>query len=422
MTGDDPFAALEQAAARQSAQEAALKALAQARCRLVLGKDARSAFFATLALRLTPEVDWSLETMATDGRRLFLNPGFVRNLPGDELLGVVAHEVLHNALGHHARRGCRDRKRWNVACDLAVNPLLLDGGFTLPGSRLMPGEGEYRDIPRGLSAEEYYDLLPRWRAGSGAAEGEGPSDSQEPEQGEGQGEGDRNNDPGRCGGVRDPGDGSPSSARQSEAEWKVAVAQAHQVAQQRGQLPGGLARLVQEVLQPGVDWRDVLRDFLSRHARNDFSWSHPNRRFIHQGLYLPGMRSEELGEVVLAVDTSGSIGRKELARFAAEAQGILESFDCSLVILYHDAAVLKVQTWRSGDGPLVLEPVGGGGTSHVCVFEHVEALDEWPVCVVCLTDLYTDFPTSPPDIPTLWAVVGANAAQPPFGMRVEIAG
>jgi predicted metal-dependent peptidase len=83
-----------------------------------------------------------------------------------------------------------------------------------------------------------------------------------------------------------------------------------------------------------VDWRDVLREFLSRHARNDYSWLPPSRRYIHRELYLPGLRSEELGEVVLAVDTSGSIGQRELARFAAEAEGILDSFDCTLTILY----------------------------------------------------------------------------------------
>jgi predicted metal-dependent peptidase len=273
-------------------------------------------------------------------------------------------------------------------------------------------------------------LLPRHDGGSGSGQGQGSGQQQQgdvPDQGEQEGESDQegqcqqpDNDPGRCGGVRDPGDGSPASKSQSEAEWRVAVAQAHQVAKQRGNLPGGLARLVEEVLQPKVDWRDVLREFLSQHAKNDFSWSHPNRRLIHQGIYLPGLRSEELGEVVLAVDTSGSIGQKELSRFAAEAQGILESFDCSLVILYHDAEVLKVQRWRSGDGPLTLEPVGGGGTSHVCVFEHVERLPEQPVCVVCLTDIYTCFPDVPPAIPTLWAVVGSNTATPPFGLRVDV--
>jgi predicted metal-dependent peptidase len=221
--------------------------------------------------------------------------------------------------------------------------------------------------------------------------------------------------------VQEAGGGSQAEARQSEAEWQVAVAQARQVAKLRGELPGGLARLVEEVLQSRVDWRDVLREFVSSHARNDYCWSPPNRRFVHQGLYLPGLRSEELGEVVLAVDTSGSIGEKELARFAAEAQGILEAFDCSLTILYHDTAVQAVRHWRSGEGPLTLEPAGGGGTSHVCVFDWVSARAEQPACVVCLTDLHTELPQVAPPAPVLWAVVGRNTNDPPFGLRVAVA-
>jgi predicted metal-dependent peptidase len=416
---NDPFAALEQAAARQAAQEKAFQALAQARCRLVLGKDAKSAFFASLALRLVPQVDWGIDTMATDGKKLFLSPSFVSALPPDELLGVVAHEVMHNALAHHARRGPRDARRWNVACDLAVNPLLLEAGFALPASRLLPGEGEYQGLPAGKSAEEYYGLLSEPPPGKEQGEGPGQGDG---EPGQGEAGPSPTPDPGGCGAVQEPGGGSQAELCQSQAEWQVAVAQARQVAKGRGELPGGLARLVEEVLQPRVDWRDVLREFVSAHARNDYRWSPPNRRFIHQGLYLPGLRSEELGELVLAVDTSGSIGEKELARFAAEAQGILEAFDCALTILYHDSQVQKVQHWRSGDGPLALEPAGGGGTSHVCIFDWVRAQAEQPTCVICLTDLYTEFPEVTPSTPVLWAVVGDGASEPPFGLRVAVGG
>jgi predicted metal-dependent peptidase len=170
-----------------------------------------------------------------------------------------------------------------------------------------------------------------------------------------------------------------------------------------------------------VDWREVLRQFVSSQARNDYAWSPPNRRFVHAGLYLPGLRSLELGEVVLAVDTSGSIGPRELARFAAEAQAILESYECTLTVLYHDAEVQKVQRWCPGDGPLILEPVGGG-TSHACAFDWVAAQGEAPACVVCLTDLETAFPDAPPAVPVLWAVVGGSTAQPPFGLRVAVGG
>jgi predicted metal-dependent peptidase len=412
--GQGPFGALEEAARRQRAEEQALRAVAAARCRLVLGTDARSAFLATLALRLVPGVDWAVPTMAADGRSLALNPEFVMGLAADELLACVAHEVMHSALGHHARRGHRDPRRWNVACDLAINPILLDAGFTLPAGRLLPGEGAYADLPCGRSAEEYYELLPD-PPGRGTPQESRPNADDAGAQPSSAGA-----DPGGCGAVIEPAGGSPAEVRRSEAEWREAVAQAEQVARQRGTLPAGLARSIEVALHAHVDWREVLRSFVSSCARNDYAWSPPNRRFIQAGLYLPSLRSEELGEIVLAVDTSGSVGPEDLARFAAEAQAILESFDCTLTILYHDAEVQQVQRWGSWDGPLKLEPVGGGGTSHVCVFEWVAAHADDPTCVVCLTDLYTEFPGRAPLVPVLWAVVGTNSSPPPFGVRVDI--
>ena len=200
----------------------------------------------------------------------------------------------------------------------------------------------------------------------------------------------------------------------------MAVAQAEQAARGRGELPAGLNRTVDRVLRPPQDWREVLREFVASHARNDYSWVRPNRRFLWQGLYLPGLHSEELGDVVIAVDTSGSVGERELGVFAAEVNGILAAFDCAVTVLYHDTEVQKVQTWRSGDGELVLDPVGGGGTSHRCVFDWLDRSDLSPSCVVCLTDLETRFPDRFPAPPVLWAVVGACLSRPPFGRRVSV--
>ncbi len=324
----DPFTAIEEAAARQAAAEKAARALAAARARLVLGQDAKSAFFACLALRLIPEADWSVGTMATDGRTLAYHPGFVAGLTADELVGVVAHEVLHNALAHPARQSARDPATWNIACDLAVNPLLVNAGFTLPSGRLLPGDGKYAQLEPGQSAEAYYAAL----AGSPP----GPDGDDAPA-----------NDPGGCGRVEPPEAGDPAAASQTAAEWQVAIVQAEQAAKCRGELPAGLGRAVDRVVRPAADWKAVLRAFVSQHARNDYSWSRPNRRFLAQGLYLPGLRSEELGDVVLAVDTSGSVGATELGVFAAEAEAILAAFDCTLTVLYHDTVVQKVQTWQS---------------------------------------------------------------------------
>jgi predicted metal-dependent peptidase len=399
---DDPFAVIEEAAGRQAAEERAGKALAAARVKLILGRDARSAFFATLVLRLAPEPAWDLDTLATDGRVLRYYPPFVTGLTPDELAGVLAHEVMHCALAHPARRQGRDPEKWNVACDLAVNPLLVAAGVVLPSSRLMPGEGQYSGLDPGKSADEYYALLP----GPTAGEGDGSGSI---------------GDPGGCGQVIDPEDGDPAEARLVEADWQVAVAQAQTAAAGCGPLPAGLGRAVDEVLHPPADWRAVLREFVSSHAKNDYSWTRPNRRFLAQGLYLPGLRSEELGDVVLAVDTSGSIGEKLLGIFAAEANAVLGSFDCTVNIVYHDSDVQKVQTWHSSDGPLVLDPVGGGGTSHACVFDWLTRSGLDPACVVCLTDLETEFPTVLPNVPVLWAVPGPISCDPPFGRVVSLA-
>jgi predicted metal-dependent peptidase len=346
---------------------------------------------------------------------------YPESLSEPELVGVVAHEVLHCALGHHARRGIRDPLRWNVACDLAVNPVLLGAGFALPQSRLMPGESEFAQLPGDLSAEEYYARLPDSDGQKSDDPGQGTDTG-----GVGQDSGGderRKDDPGGCGTVQDAGDGSPAVRQESEARWQVAVAQATRIAQERGQvdLPGGLSRAVEEILRPSVPWQEVLREFITRSARNDYRWTWPNRRFMSRRMYLPSLAGESLGEVVVAVDTSGSIGQAELDHFAAEVQGILDTYEVHLTILYHDTDVTEVVEWSPADGPIKLRPLGGGGTSHRKVFRWIEERGLDPTCVICLTDLYTTFPQSCPTYPVLWTVVGDHLTHPPFGQRLSIA-
>jgi predicted metal-dependent peptidase len=200
----------------------------------------------------------------------------------------------------------------------------------------------------------------------------------------------------------------------------VAVAQADQAARGRGELPAGLGRTVEEVIHPPADWRSILRAFVSTHARNDYSWARPNRRYLAHGLYLPGLQSDELGDVVVAVDTSGSIGARELGLFASELSALLAAYDCRATILYHDSRVQKVETWTPTDGLLILTPIGGGGTRHDCVFDWVLKTGFIAACVVCLTDLATRFPVPPPAVPVLWAKVGDARVDPPFGQVIQL--
>lgn len=392
----DAIERLNEMAHHQTAETDALKAIQKARVSLVLGKDAPAAFFATLALRLKPMPDWGIETAATDGRGLKYNPDWFLSLSPAERIGVIAHEVMHNAMCHPARRGNREPRKANVAMDLAINPIVRDAKMSLPNGALYPAEGQFADLPEGLSFEDYYSRLPD------------------------QTEGGNGNDPGGCGGVEDAGD--QAAQQEMDADWQVAVSQAAQAAKSRGPLPGALGRLVEQVANPDVPWEDELREFVSRvlSARDDYSWSVPNRRYIASGLYLPSLRSECLGDIVVAVDTSMSIGRAELEAFAGELNGILECRPCKVTVVYCDAQVQKTVDWEPADGPLTLEAVGGGGTDHAPIWDWLRETGEQPECVVALTDGYTKWGEDP-GVPVLWTISkDGTSEEAPFGRTVRM--
>lgn len=384
--------------------------ISKARAGLILDQP----FFGRLALELRLTMDKAADTLWTDGETLGYNPEFVAGLSMEELKGVLAHEVLHLAAAHQARRGARDPKLWNRAGDLAINPLLEDAGFRLPAGRLL--DPALRD----KSAEEIYGTFPQGSGDQGGGQGSGDSDA-------GGGDpGDRGGaDPGGCGEVRDaPGkDGGRASSgdlAESAEKWKIAVTQAMTQARAMGVVPAGMERWVQEILAPKVDWRAALRRFVSSAARNDYRWFPPNRRFIHAGLYLPGVRSEELGDVVIAVDTSGSIGAAEVEQFAGEVNSILEEHDATATVIYCDAAIAGVEVFRKDDLPLQLTPVGGGGTDFRPPFAWVDENEILPKVFIYLTDLECDaFPEEPP-YPVLWAKIGTWGETPPFGEILEV--
>ena len=339
--------------------------LTKARTRLLLSQP----FFGSLALRMGLIENPDIETMATNGRDVYFNPSFVDGLGMDELVGVLAHEVMHPACNHHTRRGSRYAERWNIAADYAINPVLIDNGFTLPEGALL--DPNYS----GLSAEAIYNRLPPTQSGGGG----GGQDGNCP-------------DPGRCGGVMDaPGDnGNPSPAElaSAEAEWRQAVAQSATIAKNAGKLPGDLARLVDEVLRPKADWREILRRFVEMSAKQEYRWTPPNRRFVHQGVYLPSCRSEQMPPVAIAIDTSGSVSQSEMNQFAAEITSILE--DCmpeEIHVLYCDSRLRNAETFSPHDLPIELHPRGGGGTDFRPPFAWLDEAEIDPVCVVYLTDL-----------------------------------
>jgi len=380
-------------------------------------------FFGTLLFRLGGRPSSSIATMATDGVSLLYNPEFVETLNAAELAGVLAHEVMHPALQHHTRRGDRDPARWNIACDYAINPMLLDAGLTLPKDVLIDNRF------RGMSAERIYNLIEedeKQEGDSGQSESQAENGSSAPKDDSAQ------NDeagsepqapltPGGVGQVLDapePEEQSSPSVAEQEREWQIAVEQAETVAKVAGKLPGGAVRALEASQAAKVDWRELLRRAWSDTIPSDYSWTRPNRRHVWSGLYLPGVISEGVGEIAIAVDCSGSVSSRQLGLFEAEIRSILAGQRPRLVhVLYFDAAVQKVETYQAGQ-PVSLSPIGGGGTDFRPCFDWLQEQRVIPQTMVLLTDLCGRFPSEAPPYPVIWASTEARSA--PFGKVVPM--
>ena len=161
---------------------------------------------------------------------------------------------------------------------------------------------------------------------------------------------------------------SDAEIKQKEGEWKIAVKQAAQQAKAIGDAPANLLEVIDEVLEPKIDWREALNIFVDQTAKSDYTWTKPNRRFIASGMYLPSLASEELKPIVIAIDTSLSIGREELAQFGAEINSILSAFRTTVHVIYCDTRVTDVIEVSSDDLPYTFEYKGRGGTRFSPVF------------------------------------------------------
>ncbi len=211
---------------------------------------------------------------------------------------------------------------------------------------------------------------------------------------------------------------SPAEQRRQEHEWGIAAEQALRSAKACGHDPLGVGRPLTEGRQSQQDWRAIMRDFVAATTPSDYRWTPPNRRYIASGLYLPSVERRGLGEIVIAVDTSGSIGKLELEQFAGEISAISEEAQPEAIhVVYCDAAVQSSQEFRASE-PVRLEPKGGGGTDFRHAFDWVAENDVAPVCLIYLTDLCCDSFPDAPQYPVLWVTDSRRTA--PFGETVRI--
>jgi predicted metal-dependent peptidase len=391
------------------------------KAKITLMRDPRFALWSGILMVGRTSVVDNIPTACTNGRDERYGRKFVAMLKEPELNFVVLHENLHKAYRHLTtwkKLHDENHSLANAACDYVINLKLKDLD---PSERTisMPrwADGELKGKPmglvdekyRGLNAKQVFDLLKDEQKGKGNGEGEGEGEGGG-SGGTGTGEGFDDHD---WDGAKDM---TEEEKKVLEREIDQAIRQgvmAHQKIAGTG--AGDLDRDLLELLEPKVDWREMLREFVKStcSAKDTSSWRKVNRRFLSTGVYMPSLIGEKVGHMVIAVDTSGSVGQEELSGFLTEVKGIAEEVKPSQVdLIYWDSRVAAHEEYTEsmvGDIINSTKPRGGGGTSPSCVSEYLKEKRIVPECVIMLTDGYVGSDWGRDwTAPVLWAIVGGN--------------
>jgi len=401
--------------------------LAAARTRLILDKP----FLGALVLRLpmvAANSNWCKST-ATDARSFYYNPEYIDDLSVEQVQFALAHEALHCALSHFARRLHRDKHRWDLACDLAINPLLVADGLTpVPEALLL-------DAFEGMTAEEIYpmldeheDLTPQDEhiydqdeqdsegGEAGNAPGQGNSQPQEGGKGSHNPEEDQKEEGGS--GADRPSPLTKEEQEQLSVQWAQRMAGAAQTAMQAGKLSGSLARMIDHLLQPQLPWRMLLARYMTATARDDYNYARPSRR--EGSAIMPSLKSHEL-KVVVALDTSGSVTDEEMRQFLSEINAIKAQANARITLIACDAKVDEAGPWiyeSWEDFTLPQEFPGGGGTDFRPAFEWTAGQSPQPDLMLYFTDAQGRFPDIEPSFPVIWLVKGKQKV--PWGQRIQL--
>jgi predicted metal-dependent peptidase len=409
----------------QDLTDKAEKKMATAYARLLFTQP----FFAAILYRHKRVVDPACDTLWIDGRRIGYSPSWVLALTGDQLVGALAHEAMHVAGLHHIRRGARDNDAWNVACDHVVNYQVTQAGLALP-EKALPGiadmtpEALYRAPAPPAPEPSGGKPEPGDGDGPGAAPTSG-SDAPGNESGEAAGDG---TGPEAFGEVRDltNEDGTALSASErddAEQEARIMIEQAVRAAARWGHLPGHLAHFAKAVTAPRLPWQEILARFIDSQARHDWSWSRPNLRYLSAGVMMPSLSSPAYGNVVLAIDTSGSMPNEVINQLCEEVRACLSAYaeqgqSPELNVLWCDT---EVTAQVLDDEAAPLHPAGRGGTDFAPVFAHVEQEGLEPRGIVYATDGECGSFGIEPACPVLWILTKPSSFAPPFGEVVHYA-
>lgn len=347
-------------------------------------------------------------TAYTDGINKRYGRKFVDKLTDEELAGLVLHENFHVTMKHlpRGRDLSKENARLaNMAMDYAVNQLIVE--LANKDSKLckLPNGGLYDPMFKDWSFRQIYDYLKKEMDKGGGGGG-------------GRGEALDEHD------MSNVEEMSTEEREQLSKDINEALQQSSILA---GKLGAKIPRTIADLLQPKVDWREALREFVSASVRgqDDYTWQRLNKRRLMDEFYLPSVHSESVGELVVAIDTSGSIGSAEITEFATELVNICDTVTPEKIrVLWWDTQVHGEQTFvedQYGSVKTLLKPMGGGGTLASCVSDYIVENNINAECVVVFTDGYLENPIKwQISSPTLWLVTRNRNLRVPTGTVVTV--
>ena len=345
----------------------------------------RHPFFGNMATRMKVQHcdDWC-PTAATDGRNLYYNTQFFNALSNKEIEFVIAHEILHCVFDHIIRRDDRDPQVYNIACDYIVNNTLVRDKIG-EAVKMIPIFQDWKY--EGWSSEEVYDDIHKKydkeeleRLGELLDE---HVDWEKPQSGKGKeakGKGGKGQRPTY---TKD----QLKKIRDEIKENMISAAQAAGA----GNVPGEVERMIKELTEPKMNWREILRQQIQATIRNDYTFSRPSRKGWHTGVILPGMNFDQQIDCAVGIDMSGSIGNEQAKVFLTEVKGIMDEFkEYNLKIWCFDTKVYNEQDFSSTDGEDITSyvPMGGGGTEFDCNWDYMKENDIQPKKFIMFTDGY----------------------------------
>ena len=389
-----------------------LEKLTTARIGLLL----KTPFFGNMATRMQiiDASDWC-PTAATDGRNFFYNKDFVEKLSHKKLEFLFAHEIGHCVFDHFGRAGSRNRQLCNISQDYAINQILVDERI---GEKITEVDICYDPKYRGLAWEEIYDQL------FGEAEKNGMSlDELMDKLGDMLDE--HINEDSQGGEGKDGKGNKPVLSKEERQKIKDEIKEAmiqSAAAAGAGKTPAAIQRLIKDLTEPKMDWREVLQMNIQSIIKNDYSFQRPNRKSQSSGIYLPGMKNDETIDVAIAMDMSGSIGMDDAKVFLSEVKGIMDQYvDFNIKIWSFDTEVYNFAEFSAdgNDDITTYEPKGGGGTDFKVNWDFMKENGIEPKKFIMFTDGYPwDSWGDPEYCDTLFIVKGGDNTAP-FGETVK---